>query len=309
VLTAAAVFVFSPEAEKKRRARRMRANLVGWAFVLPALIGFTLFYLLPIFRAVEISFTDWNLLRPGKWVGVANYIKIWNDKNFWHAMKVTLLYVLYNIPLQTALALAIAVLADRLSQSVVLRAVIVAPYLISNVVAAMVWLLMLDPLLGMTNAFIRWIGGDQVPFLTSPNYALMSVAGISIWRHVGFTALLFYTGLKSIPQYLYEAARLEGASEWKQFRYITLPLLRPVLAFILVTSVIGSFQVFDVIAVTTTGGPADATRVILYYIYENAFRFNKMGYASALSVVLFVLLIGVTLIQMRALRGSESDLA
>jgi multiple sugar transport system permease protein len=267
------------------------------------------FYLVPIFRAVEISFTDWNLLRPGKWVGFSNYIKIWNDKNFWHAMKLTLLYVLYNIPLQTALALFIAVLADRLSQSVLLRAIIVAPYLISNVVAAMVWLLMLDPLLGMTNEFIRWIGGSQVPFLTSPNYALMSVAGISIWRHVGFTALLFYTGLKSIPQYLYEAARIEGASEWQQFRHITLPLLRPVFAFILVTSVIGSFQVFDVIAVTTTGGPANSTRVILYYIYENAFRFNKMGYASALSVVLFALLIGVTLIQMRMLRGGESDLS
>ena len=303
------VFVPSADAERMRRARRLRSNLVGCAFILPALIGFSVFYLLPIFRAVEISFTDWNLLRPGKWVGVSNYVKIWNDKNFWHAMKVTLLYVLYNIPLQTALALGIAVLADRLSQSVVLRAVIVAPYLISNVVAAMVWLLMLDPLLGMTNEFIRWIGGTQVPFLTSPDYALMSVAGISIWRHVGFTALLFYTGLKSIPQYLYEAARIEGASEWKQFRYITLPLLRPVMAFIMVTSVIGSFQVFDVIAVTTTGGPANSTRVILYYIFENAFRFNKMGYASALSVVLFALLIGVTLLQMRVMRGGESDLA
>jgi multiple sugar transport system permease protein len=292
-----------------RRKRQMRVNITAWLFILPALLGFTVFYLVPIFRAVEISFTDWNLLRPGKWVGFSNYIKIWNDKNFWHAMKLTLLYVLYNIPLQTALALFIAVLADRLSQSVLLRAIIVAPYLISNVVAAMVWLLMLDPLLGMTNEFIRWIGGSQVPFLTSPNYALMSVAGISIWRHVGFTALLFYTGLKSIPQYLYEAARIEGASEWQQFRHITLPLLRPVFAFILVTSVIGSFQVFDVIAVTTTGGPANSTRVILYYIYENAFRFNKMGYASALSVVLFALLIGVTLIQMRMLRGGESDLS
>lgn len=289
-------------------SRRRRENLVGWAFILPALIGFSVFYMLPIFRAIEISFTDWNLLRPGKWVGTANYIKIWSDKNFWHAMKVTLLYVLYNIPLQTALALAIAVLADRLSQSVLLRAIIVAPYLISNVVAAMVWLLMLDPLLGMTNAFLNWIGVSNVPFLTSPNYALVSVAGISIWRHVGFTALLFYTGLKSIPQSFYEAARLDGASELRQFWYITLPLLKPVMAFILVTSLIGSFQVFDAIAVTTAGGPANSTRVILYYIYENAFRFNKMGYASALSVILFALLIGVTLIQMRALKGGESDL-
>jgi multiple sugar transport system permease protein len=294
---------------KMRRSRIMRENIIGWLFIAPALLGFCVFYLLPIFRAIEISMTNSNLISAGKWVGVSNYTHIWNDKNFWQSMKVTLLYVVYNIPLQTALGLAIAVLADKLSQSVVLRAIIVAPYLISNVVAAMVWMLMLDPLLGMTNAFITWLGGPRVPFLTSPDIAMMSVAGISIWRHVGFTALLFYTGLKSIPQSLFEAAKIDGVSELRQFWYITVPLLRPVLAFILVTSVIGSFQVFDVIAVTTAGGPANSTRVILYYIFENAFRFNKMGYASALSVVLFALLIGITLLQMRMLRGGESDLS
>jgi multiple sugar transport system permease protein len=309
VLSNISLLLDEQSALKMRRSRIMRENIIGWLFVAPALIGFCIFYLLPIFRAIEISMTNSNLISAGKWVGVSNYTHIWNDKNFWQSMKVTLLYVIYNIPLQTALGLGIAVLAEKLSQSVVLRAIIVAPYLISNVVAAMIWMLMLDPLLGMTNAFITWLGGSRVPFLTSPDIAMMSVAGISIWRHVGFTALLFYTGLKSIPQSLYEAAKIDGVSELRQFWHITVPLLRPVIAFILVTSVIGSFQVFDVIAVTTAGGPANSTRVILYYIFENAFRFNKMGYASALSVVLFGLLIGITLLQMRVLRGGESDLS
>jgi multiple sugar transport system permease protein len=292
-----------------RRARRRREAVTGYLFVGPAFVGFLLFYLLPTLRAMQISLTDWNLLRAPKFVAFANYVKLWNDPKFWDATWLTISYVLYNIPVQTAFGLLLAVLSDRLARSVALRAVIIAPYLISNVVAALVWLLMLDPLLGMTNAFLNWIGLSSQSFLSSPDLAMVSVAGISTWRHTGLTALLFYAGLQSIPRHLYEAAELEGAGEWTMFWRITLPLLRPVLAFILVTSLIGSFQVFDVIAVATAGGPADSTRVILWYIYENAFKFNKMGYASALSVVLFLFLILITLLQMRFLKADQSDLS
>ena len=167
---------------------------------------------------------------------------------------------------------------------------------------------MLDPLIGMTNNFLTWIGIGAQPFLSSPDQAIISIAGISIWRHVGFTALLFYAGLQSIPRDLYEAARLDGASEFGMFRMITLPLLRPVMVFVMVTSVIGSFQIFDVIAVTTQGGPANSTRAVIGYIYENAFKFSKMGYASAMSMALFFFLILVTFLQMRVLRAGQSDL-
>jgi multiple sugar transport system permease protein len=176
-------------------------------------------------------------------------------------------------------------------------------------VVALIFLWMLDPLLGFVNQLLIAIGVGRQPFFGSPDQALLSVAGVNIWRHMGFTALLFYAGLQAIPKTLYEAATIDGASEWRMFRHITLPLLRPVMVFVLVTSIIGSFQIFDTIAVTTQGGPVNSTRVIVWYIYENAFQFFRMGYATALSVVLFVLLIVVTIVQMSLLRADRSDLA
>lgn len=286
----------------------LRRNATGWLFILPAVIGFGVFYLYPTLRAIEISLTEWNLLRAPKFVGLANYARLVEDPRFWQSVRITCAYVLYNIPLQTVLGLGLAVLMDRLSRSVALRAVVVAPYLLSNVIAALIWLWMLDPLLGVTNAFLGLIGVPRQSFLATPDLAIVSVAAINIWRHVGLTALLFYTGLQAIPRSLQEAARLDGAGEWMVFRRITLPLLRPVLAFVLVTSVIGSFQVFDTIAITTKGGPANSTSAIIWYVYENAFRFSKMGYASAMSVALFAVLILVTMLQMRALRAGSSDL-
>lgn len=288
---------------------RWREAMTGYLFIAPALAGLLLFFAFPTIRALQISLTDWNLMRPAEWVGFENYARLFVDGTFWESLRITLAYVAWNIPVQTLLGLLIAVLADRLAKSVWLRAVIIAPYLISNVVAGLVWMLMLDPLIGITNNFLTLIGLPPQTFMASPDQAVVSLAGISVWRHVGFTALLFYAGLQSIPKDLYEAARLDGASEFAMFRLITLPLLRPVLVFVLVTSVIGSFQVFDVIAVTTQGGPAGSTRAILWYIYEHAFQLGGMGYASAMSMVLFVALIGVTLAQLRFLRADQSDLA
>lgn len=294
-------------------AARLRAILrsdafMGVLFIAPAVFGFFVFYLYPAFRAIDISFTDWNLLRPAKYVGFSNFVKLWNDPNFWQSTKVTVLYVLFNIPLQTTLALALAVLLDRLTKSLIIRAIVIFPYLISNVVVALIWLWMLDPILGLVNIFLDWIGIGAQPFLSTPDTALISVAGINTWRHTGFTALLFYAGLQSIPKSLYEAASLDGAGEWGLLWHVSLPLLRPVMVFVLVTSVIGSFQIFDTIAVATSGGPSNSTRVLVWYIYENAFRFFKMGYASAMSVVLFLALIVFTLIQMKLMRAGSSDL-
>lgn len=297
-----------PSAMERWREQGAPEWLIGYLFVAPAVLGFAVFYLWPIIKAFTVSLTDWNMMRAAKSVGFANYATLLHDPKFWDSMRVTGMYVLFNIPVQTVLGLLLAVLADRLARSVVVRALIIAPYLLSNVVAVLIWMLMLDPLLGLVNAWLTFIGMPRQSFLGSPDLALMSVAGISIWRHVGFTALLFYAGLQSIPKNLYEAARLDGSSEFRMFLDLTLPLLRPVIAFVVVTSVIGSFQVFDVIAVGTMGGPADSTRTILWYIYQNAFMFSKMGYASALSIALFVVLMVVTLLQMRFLRAGSSDL-
>jgi multiple sugar transport system permease protein len=283
-------------------------SVCAWLFIAPALLGFTVFYLVPCFRAIYISLTDWNLLRPAKFVGSANYARLWTDANFWNSMRITLLYVLYNIPLQTVLGLLLAVLLDRLGRSVVLRSIILVPYLIANVIAAILWFWMLDPLLGFVNVMLQSMGFGRVPFFSDQNLALPTIAAVNIWRHMGFVALLFYTGIQGIPRDIYEAARIEGASPWNSFWNITLPLLRPTLVFVLVTSIIGSFQVFDSIAVTTLGGPVNSTRTIVWYIYESSFVNFRMGYASAMSCALFVCLAVVTIVQMRILRSGQSDL-
>jgi multiple sugar transport system permease protein len=288
---------------------RRAETLTAWGLVLPALVGFLVFYAWPTLRAIEISFTDWNLLREPKFVGWGNYVRMLQDGRFWQGMKVSACYVLLNIPLQTALGLFLAVAMERLSRSLFVKSVVLLPYLLSNVLVAMMWLWMLDPFLGWVNSVITSLGFDRQPFFGGVDQALLTVAAVNIWRHMGLVAMLFLAGMQNIPRYLYEAAALEGASEWQMFWRVTLPLLRPVMVFVLVTSVTGSFQIFDTIAVTTNGGPLDSTRVIVHYIVQNAFSFYKMGYASAMSMTLCLVMLAYTVVQMRVLRASEHDLA
>ena len=285
-----------------------RETFCAWIFIAPALFGFTVFYLLPALRAIYISLTNWSLLRAPKFIGTANYPHLWNDANFWNSMKITVLYVLYNIPIQTVIGLLLAVLLNQLGRSVILRSIILAPYLIANVIAAILWFWMLDPILGFGNAMLQHLGLGRIPFFSDERLALPTIAAVNIWRHMGLVALLFYTGIQTIPRDIYEAARIEGAGPWKSFWGITLPLLRPTMVFVLVTSIIGSFQVFDSIAVTTLGGPANSTRTIVWYIYEAAFVNFRMGYASAMSCALFLCLAVVTIVQMRILRSDKSEL-
>jgi multiple sugar transport system permease protein len=290
------------------RTRRAE-TFTAWALILPALIGFLVFYAWPTLRAIEISFTDWNLMREPGFVGFRNYAAMLDDGQFWQGMKVSAYYVALNIPLQTALGLFLAVAMDRLSRSLLVRSAILLPYLLSNVLVAMMWLWMLDPVLGLVNSLLDMVGIDRQPFFGGVDQALITVAAVNIWRYTGLVAMLFLAGLQNIPRYLYEAAALEGASEWQMFWRITLPLLRPVMVFVLVTSVTGSFQIFDTIAVTTNGGPLDSTRALVYYIVQNAFSYYKMGYASAMSMTLCVLMLLYTLFQMRIMRASENDLS
>lgn len=284
-------------------------TLLAWLFILPSLIGFIVFYAYPAVRGLLISFTNWDLLSEPRSVGLANYQKLFQDPQFWRALAATLYYVVLNIPLQTALAVGLAVLMDRLTDSVIVRGVLVLPWLIPNVVVGLLWLWMLDPQLGIVNQLLGIFGIPRQPFLGSVTQAMPAIAGINIWRHVGYTALLIFAGLQTIPKDVYEAGAIDGASEQRMFWSITIPLLRPVLVFVLVTTVIGSFQIFDTIAITTGGGPVNATRVIYWYIYEFAFERFQMGYATAVAVVLFLILITMTILQMRFLRADESDLA
>jgi multiple sugar transport system permease protein len=285
-----------------------RETLAAWLFLLPALIGFIVFFALPAVRGFYIGLTDWDLLTDAEFIGLENYRVLLRDDDFHHSMWVTLYYVLLNIPLQTFLALVIALVFDRFIHGLGWRSLLLLPWLMPNVVVALLFLWLLDPGLGIVNEALEAVGLPGQSFLGSTNQAMPTIAGINIWRHVGYTTLLILAGMQRIPRDLYDAGSLDGATEVRMFRDITLPLLRPILVFVLVTSVVGSFQIFDTIAVTTQGGPVDATRVIYWFIYQHAFERFNFGYASAASIVLFVILVVVSLIQMRLLRANESDL-
>jgi len=291
------------------RRRRRDDRRVAWLFIAPVLIGFAVFYLYPTVRGVWWSFTDYSLLGDPTFVGVKNYAAVLQDKEFWNSMGVTLYYVIVNVTTQTALALLLAALMHRLTRSVMLRTTLLLPWLVPNVTVGLVWLWLLDTNLGFVNHLITSMGLPAVGFFTNPALGIPTISIVNTWAFTGYTALLFYAGMLQIPSDLYESASLDGAGEWRLFTRITLPLLRPVMALVLVVSLIGSFQIFDTVAVTTKGGPVNATRVIYYYIYQQAFTFFHMGYAATMAIVLVVILGVLTAVQLRLLRASESQLA
>lgn len=276
--------------------------------IVPSLIGFGLFYFFPALRGLYMSLTDWDLLTDPEFIGLANYRELFGDEYFWNSLRVTALYVIYNIPIQTVIGLGIAILMNQLKNSTAFRGIILLPWFVPNVVVGLLFLMLLNAVVGPVNLAIEGLGLDRVQFLQLPETALPSVAGINIWRHMGYVALLFFAGLQTIPANLYEAARIDGAGPLFAFRKITLPLLRPVMTFVVVTSVIGSFQIFDTVAVTTEGGPMRSTEVMIWFIFEHAFQRFNMGYGAAATVILFLILIVFTYVYMKISRGSESDL-
>jgi multiple sugar transport system permease protein len=309
VRTAAA----SPSARPRRRkpaapaARRGDAR-VAWLLVAPALVGFGAFYGLPLVRGIYLSFTEFHVLTPPKWVGLANFRQLLGDDVFWHSLGITVYFVLISVLAGTLISLAIAAILHRMTRSTVVRGVILLPFLISNVVAALVWQWMLDPQLGILNVLLKSLTGDTVQFFGA-GWAIPTLAVISIWKWMGYFAVLIFAGLQTIPPAIYEAGRVDGASEPQMFFRLTLPLLRPILVMVVVLSVINSFQVFDVVQVTTQGGPANASNVLQMYIYRKAFGEFDFGYAATMSLALLVLLIGVTFTQLRLARANESDLS
>lgn len=297
----------STHAAPRLRRRPKDDRVLGLAFIIPAGIGLIAFYIWPLLRGIWLSFTEYNLLTPETFTGLSNYQRMIGDSIFWNAVVVTLEYVVLNIGFQTIMALAIAVLMQRLTQSTFVRSIVLTPYLVSNVVVAMLWLWILDNTLGISNEIIQALTGESVNFFSS-TLAIPTIAFINVWRHMGYTALLIFAGLQSIPNTVYEAGKIDGASEWTMFWRITMPLLRPILALVLIMTMIGSFQVFDTVSVTTAGGPVNATRVLQYYIYDMAFGRFQFGYASAMAVGLLLVLAAITILQYRMTRAGQTDL-
>jgi ABC-type sugar transport system permease subunit len=307
----------APHKERRRRASRGALNAnspahrgdakLAWILIAPAFVGFATFAVYPTIRGIYLSFTDFKVLTPPTWIGFDNFVKIAHDGVFWNALGVTVYFVVLSVSLSIGLSIITAVILHRLTASTVIRGLIILPFLISAVVAATVWSWMLDTQLGIINIIIEKLGGQNIMFLTSRGWAIPAIALISVWKQLGYTSIIIFAGLQTIPPTIYEAGRIDGANEFQMFRRLTLPLLRPILAMVLVLNVIGAFQVFDLVQVTTKGGPANASNVLQVYIYSKAFGQFDFGYASAMSLALFVLLIAITFFQMRLLRASESD--
>ncbi len=285
----------------RRAAQRYSA---AFLLSLPALIGLVLFHFWPIFETFRISLYDYNIFTGElTWRGLQNYQLAAQDALLATSLKVTLRYFVIKVPLQMILALALALLVARPGRGISLvRTIILLPTVTSMVVASTIWGFMLHPNNGLVNSFLQSIGLPPQPFLISAGQALPSLVAITIWKEVGLSMLFFLAGLMTIPMEYYDAAKVDGASPWQTLRFITLPLLKRTTAFVLITSTIAAFKVFVPVKVLTEGGPVNATQVIVLYIFNLAFKFSRMGYATAVSVILALILLVVSIVQLRVSR-------
>jgi multiple sugar transport system permease protein len=284
------------------RPKFLRA-VEGYLFISPWLIGFTIFTAGPIVASLVLSFFRWSLIRPPRFIGVENYgVMFGDDPLFWQSLRVTLIYVGVAVPLQILFALFLAILLNQKVHMIPLfRTIFYLPSQVSAVAVAVIWLWIYHPELGLMNEMLSSMGIPGPAWLLSTRWALPALIFMSLWS-VGSAMIIFLAGLQDVPRHLYEAAGLDGAGEWAKFRHVTLPMLSPVIFFNLVLGLITGFQYFAQAYVMTRGGPLNATMFYALYLYLNAFTFLKMGYASALAWILFLIILIVTLIQLRLAR-------
>ena len=297
-------------------ANRRSESTAGWLFILPSFLHLSLFVLFPILFAFYLSLHRWDVLKPGKpFVGLANYVHVVQDPLFWNALKNSTYYALGSVPIGTAVALAVAILVHQKLRGVnFFRTVYYLPAVSSAVAISMVWTFIYLPESGLLNWVLAHMGlrdAAQTDWLQSTVWAMPALIFMSIWTGLGPRMVLFLAGLAGIPEALYEAAAVDGASRWSTFTRITLPLLLPTTFFILVTASISAFQVFTPVYMMTKGGPVRHTDVVGYHIYNQAWRQFHMGTASAQSYVLFLLILAVTIIQFKVVerRMAEYSLA
>lgn len=288
-------------------ARTRNEWVTAYGFLLPNIIGLLVFVFIPIIYAFYVSLHDWNALSPKVFAGLDNYRKLLRDDQWWSSVKITLLFSVVYVPLLFGLSLLSALLMNALKGRTqgVARTMFLMPFAITSVISAIIGMFMLDPRNGIVNSLLGLVGIGPQPFLGSPSQALFSIIGVILWINVGYNMIIFLSAIKEIPRDYYEAAEIDGATGWKSFRYITLPLLKETSTFILIVTTIGSFQALDQIMVMTKGGPANATEVSVLYIFKHGFELLNMGYASALAFVLFLIIFCLSLIQLKLLSGKE----
>jgi multiple sugar transport system permease protein len=270
-------------------------------FLSPSIIIVAVFIVFPILFSFYLSFHEWNMFSADQdFVGLQNYRTLFRDPEFWGVFWHTTVYTLGTVPINMALALLVAyVLNKRIRGKRFLRAAFFTPVIISSVAAAVIWRWVFDPSLGLLNHIFTTLNLPPVNWLNDPTAAMVSLIIVGVWKTFGINMILFSAGLAGIPDQYYEAAEIDGAGSFSKFWHITVPLLSPTTLFIMVLSIIGSFQVFDLVYVLTYGGPLGSTKVLVFYLYEHAFRYFNMGYASAVAYLLFFVLFVLTLAQIR----------
>jgi multiple sugar transport system permease protein len=289
-----------PALRRSRGWNRLRWEeaRAAYVFLLPNLLIFSIFTLYPVFASFYYSLNEWTLHTPMEFIGLANYINLFQDEIFRQVLLNTLYYTAGVIPFQTAIGLLIAVgLNQKIRFMTGYRALYFVPVVTSMIAVSIVWQWMYQPQYGVINSLLRIVGIEGPNWLFSREWAMPAVIAMSIWKNVGYSIVLYLAALQGVPESLYESAMIDGANAWQRFWRITLPMISPTTFFIIVLSVIGSFQSFDQIYVLTEGGPARATSVIVHYLYQNGFQWFNMGYAAAIAYVLFALLLILTIMQ------------
>ena len=279
--------------------RRRRQALIGAAYIAPSFILMLIFNIIPIFLSIYFSFTQYNVATSPVWIGLENYQKLFNNSVLRQSLENTVWYVLMTVPVQTILALLLATFIAEYMRNrygSFMRSVIFIPVIVSLIASATVWRILLQTNDGLINQFLGLFGVEKVNFL-GKTYALRSVAAVAIWKNTGYYMVIYYAGVMNVPTELREAAVVDGATPIKRFWYITLPILKPITYMIVTLSVIGSFQVFDLVYKMTGGGPVRATYTVAYVIYTFAFQDKRFGYASAVAICLLLVILLIHLIQ------------
>jgi len=274
----------------------------GWVlvFLLPSLIGLLVFMVGPILYSLRLTLYDWNLLSDPTYIGTSNFEELYHDEEFRNAFRHTLTYLAFYIPVVLTLALGTALLLNRpLRGMAFFRAATFVPVVSSWVVVALIWKWILNPRYGLLNYLLGQIGVEGPAWLFDPDTALYAIIIASVWKDIGFIAVMYLAGLQSISPTYYEAAHIDGAHPWQTFRYITLPLLTPTTFFALIISLINGFQIFEQVWLMPESFARRGTTVVVEQIVNNAFRYNRMGYAATMSWVLFAVIFAVTLVQLR----------
>ena len=290
-----------PPHRRWRLTANAREAMWGYLFLLPNILGFLVFTLGPVLASLYISLTEWNAITAPEFVGLAHYGRlVFKDETFRKVLVNTVYFTGVSVPVSAVISLALAILLNqKLRGLLIYRTVYFLPVVSSMVAVALVWQWLYNPEFGLINEFLWSIGLPAPKWLASSAWAMPAVIIMSVWKGLGYNMIIFLAGLQDIPVFLYEASELDGANSWQKFRHVTLPMLSPTTFFVVVMSIIASFQVFDQVYVMTRGGPARATSVIVHYLYQNAFQYFEMGYASAMAYVLFVIVFILTLIQVR----------